>query len=49
MNLHNIQLFQQRRYVRYWNEIESKKKHQKEIIIEEIKTTQTKLEWAVDR
>ena len=25
------------RYVRYWNEIESKKKHQKEIIIEEIK------------
>ena len=26
-----------RRYVRYWNEIESKKKHQKEIIIEEIK------------
>jgi hypothetical protein len=38
-----------RRYVRYWNEIESKKKHQKEIIIEEIKTTQTKLEWAVDR
>lgn len=26
-----------RRYIRYWNEIESKKKHQKEIIIEEIK------------
>ena len=25
------------RYVRYWNEIESKKKHQKEMIIEEIK------------
>ena len=24
------------RYVRYWNEIESKKKHQKEMIIEEI-------------
>ena len=37
MNLHNIQLFPRRRYVRYWNEIESKKKHQKEIIIEEIK------------
>ena len=25
------------KYVRYWNEIESKKKHQKEIMIEEIK------------
>ncbi|MCI7803056.1 MAG: hypothetical protein MR479_06795, partial [Erysipelotrichaceae bacterium] len=25
------------RYVRYWNEIELKKKHQKEMIIEEIK------------
>lgn len=25
------------RYVRYWNEIESEKKHQKEIVIEEIK------------
>ena len=37
MNLHNIQLFQQEDMSDTWNEIESKKKHQKEIIIEEIK------------
>ena len=37
MNLHNIQLFQQEDMSDLWNEIESKKKHQKEIIIEEIK------------